>query len=93
MVDIVVIAIVSVGLTMLPIIPDLLANLFIVILPNSRVTSSVQETSRRIHAVASVFISRVLVTMSCVGPCLAAFYQPHMLWFHGIDGMYACTHA
>ena len=66
---------------MLPMLPDLLANLLVAFLPDSWITSSVLNLSHSVRRVTTKLISHVLVVLSLVLPLLAAYFQPDMLRF------------
>ena len=93
--DVVDIAIFSVGIAMLPLLPDLLSNLLIAFLPNSCITSSVRSISKTIRNVSTRIVTRVLVFVSIIGPALALYFQADMIKFRGIIPWTAewCTHV
>ncbi|KAJ1493465.1 DHHC palmitoyltransferase-domain-containing protein [Baffinella frigidus] len=81
--DIVDWAIVLVGLTMLPMLPDLLGNILIAFLPDSYVTASVRRWSAAVRRVSNTVVSRFLVVASIGIPPLALYFQPIMLTYRG----------
>eukprot|EP00961_Rhodomonas_salina_P239743 3238611-Rhodomonas_salina.2 len=83
--DIVDMAILSVGIAMLPLLPDLLSNLLIAFLPDSWITSRVRSLSKKIRDVSTQVVTRVLVFVSIVGPILALYFQQEMIGFRGIN--------
>jgi hypothetical protein len=68
-------------MAMLPMLPDLLANLLVAFLPDSLITSSVLNLSHAVRRVTTKLISHVLVLLCVVLPVLAAYFQPDMLRF------------
>jgi hypothetical protein len=66
---------------MLPMLPDLLANLLVAFLPDAMITSSVLSFSHTVRRVTTKAVSHVLVALSVGLPPLAAYFQPDMLRF------------
>lgn len=54
--DIVDFSIAAVGLAMLPLLPDLLANLMVAVLPNSWATDRVRSFSRSVRRVSNTVV-------------------------------------
>jgi hypothetical protein len=86
-VDIVDISIAAVGVAMLPLLPDLLANLMVAFLPNAWVTARVRSFSSSVRRVTNTVVSRVLVVGSLVIPVLALYFQLPMLEFKGVRAL------
>jgi hypothetical protein len=80
--DIVDIAILSVGVATLPLVPDLLANLLVAFLPNSALTSSVRSLSQSVRRISGRFVSYLLMVASVAIPPLALYFQPQMQSYH-----------
>jgi hypothetical protein len=86
-VDIVDISIAAVGVAMLPLLPDLLANLMVAFLPNAWATARVRAFSSSVRRVTNTVVSRVLVVGSLVIPVLALYFQLPMLEFKGVRAL------
>jgi hypothetical protein len=86
-VDIVDISIAAVGVAMLPLLPDLLANLMVAFLPNAWATARVRAFSSSVRRVTNTVVSRVLVVGSLVIPVLALSRG----WWIEVGSVCACV--
>jgi len=84
--DIVDIGIIAVGCTLLPMLPDLLANLMTAFLPrDSSWARTARKASKEVRRVTNSVVSWVLMFLSVTLPSLALYFEKDMLQFGGVQ--------